>query len=128
MLLVAIVGGGVAWAVHHSNSGSLPTIAVQSPVDTTEAWFGAVNVQNMPLAQAHFASADREQMNWSSWGKPFTDLHCSLTSQSQNSAGVYCTFATQNDPATEMSNVNFWSVHLIRASSGRWLITNYGQG
>ena len=109
-------------------SGSQPTVVVQSPVLTTEAWFAAVNAHNMPLAKAHFAPADRNQMNWSSWGQPFTHLHCVLWRHSQHSAEVTCTFANQNDPATGMSNVNFWNVQLERAASGRWLIATYGQG
>jgi len=119
--------GGV-WTVHHYVSRSKPTIAVQSPVLTTEAWFAAVNARDMPLAKAHFAPADRAQMNWSSWGQPFAHLHCSLWRHSRHSAEVNCTFATQNDPASGMSNVNFWNVQLARVASGPWLITAYGQG
>ena len=65
VLALVIVGG--VWTVHHFVSESQPTIAVQLPVRTTEAWFAAVNAQDMPLAQAHFVPADRDQMNWSSW-------------------------------------------------------------
>ena len=45
-----------------------PPIAIQSPVATTVSWFRAVNDHNMPLAQEHFVSANRDMMNWSSWG------------------------------------------------------------
>jgi hypothetical protein len=128
VVLVVVVASGLAWSLHHAETGQRPTIAVQSPVSTTEAWFAAVNAHNMPLAQAHFAPAARDQMAWSSWGQPFTDLHCSLTKKRPSWAAVICTFATQNDPSSGMSNVDFFTVELIHESSGRWLITNYGQG
>jgi hypothetical protein len=127
LVMLTAVGGGT-WFVHHLQGDPHPPIAVQSPVRSTEAWFAAVNAKNMPLAQAHFAPADRALMDWSSWGQPFIDLHCSMTTHSENSAWVYCTFADQNDPSTGMSNVNFWTVELVRDKSGHWLITNYGQG
>ena len=129
-LAILIVGGlGAAWTVRSSSQGGrLPTIAIQSPVATTLSWFSAVNDQNMPLALAHFAPSARGQMEWSSWGPPFTHLHCSLQSKAAANAHVYCTFADINDPDTGMSNISFWTVYLQRRSSGRWLINNYGQG
>jgi hypothetical protein len=126
VVVLVILAAGVAWAYH--NSEKQPTVANQSPVLTTEAWFAAVNAHDMPLAKAHFAPADRSEMDWSSWGQPFTDLHCSQGPHSQSSAVVNCTFATQNDPNTGMSNVNAWSVTLTHEKTGRWLITTYGQG
>lgn len=129
-LAVVILGGlGAAWALSSSpKSGPLPTIAIQSPVATTLSWFSAVNDQNLPLALAHFAPGARGQMQWSSWGPPFTHLHCSLESKATTNAQVYCTFADINDPDTGMSNVSNWAVYLQRESSGRWLINSYGQG
>jgi hypothetical protein len=82
----------------------------------------------MPLALAHFVPADREMMEWSSWGPPFTHLHCRLQSEVAASAVVGCNFAEINDPDTGMSNVSGWNVYLQQDSSGRWLINNYGQG
>jgi hypothetical protein len=127
VMLFIVLAIGAEWTIHHFNPGPHPKIAIQSPVRTTEAWFAAVNAQNMPLAQAHFAPADRDQMDWSSWGQPFTHLHCSLTSRSQRSAGVNCTFSPQTDPSSGMSGDDFWTVDLVREPSGRWLITGYGQ-
>ena len=101
---------------------------VQSPVKTTIEWFKAVNDRNALLALAHFAAPQRDQMEWSSWGPPFTHLHCSRQSESAKEAEVYCTYAEINDPRTGMSNQNFWDVYLQREPSGRWLINNYGQG
>jgi hypothetical protein len=127
-LVVVIVGGsGAAWAIRSSlRSGPPPTIAIQSPVATTLSWFAAVNDQDMPLALAHFVPADREMMEWSSWGPPFVHLHCSLQSKVATNAVVYCTFKVIND--FDMSNVSTWDVYLQREFSGRWLINNYGQG
>jgi hypothetical protein len=100
----------------------LPQIQVQSPVNTTLAWFKAVNDENAALALAHFAPADREQMRWSQWGPTFTHLRCSLRSETASTAEVSCTYT----PAG-VSGSTFWSVDLRRESSGRWLITGYGQ-
>ena len=111
-----------------SYSGPLPQIQVQSPVETTVAWFKAVDDQNAPLALAHFAAAERDQMEWSQWGPPFRDLHCKLQSGTAASAVVYCSFAMINDPDTGMSNTSFWTVDLQHEPSGQWLINSYGQG
>jgi hypothetical protein len=102
-------------------------IPIQSPVASTLSWFSAVNAHNGPLAFAHFAPADRNQMDWSQWGPPFTDLHCSQRSQAKATADVYCTFAPQNDPALGLSGDYYFSFGLERVPSGRWLITGYGQ-
>jgi hypothetical protein len=111
-----------------SYRGSLPQIQNQTPVATTVEWFKAVNNQNAPLALAHFAIAERGQMEWSQWGPPFWHLRCNLQSGGTTSAVVYCSFATINDPDTGMSNTSFWMVDLKRAPPGPWLITGYGQG
>jgi hypothetical protein len=128
VVLVVVVASGIGWAVHHASNEPLTKGDFQSPLSATYAWFASVNAHDMPDAQAHFAPADRDQMNWSSWGQPFTDLHCSLWKHSQSSAVVNCSFATQNDPDSGMSNVDGWSVFLTHEVSGRWLITTYGQG
>jgi hypothetical protein len=75
-----------------SHGGALPTIAVHSPVATALSWFAALNAHNKSLALAHFAPADREQMEWSSWVPPFKHLKCSQRSGSATSADVTCTF------------------------------------
>lgn len=55
-------------AIRTRDNGPLPTIAIQSPVATTRSWFAAINAHDKPLALAHFVPADRDMMNWSSWG------------------------------------------------------------
>jgi hypothetical protein len=106
----------------------LPQIRVQSPVKTTVAWFKAVNDQNAPLALAHFAAAERDQMEWSQWGPPFQHLRCNLQSGTSSSAIVYCSFSPITDASTGMSGDASWDVYLQREASGRWLINNCGQG
>ncbi len=135
VVVFILVAGGAAWPLYrheanrpHFQVGHLPSIAVQSPLRSAEAWFGAINAHNMPLAEAHFAPRYRDQMEWSSWGPPFQDLHCVLSSENSESAVVGCSFKAIYDADTGMSGDSGWSVSLHRQSSGRWLITNYGQG
>lgn len=129
LVVVVVTGSSIGWAVSSSQqSERSPTIAVHSPVLTTLSWFQAVNAHDMALAVAHFVPADRGMMEWSSWGPPFTHIHCSARSVTTSKASVYCTFANIDYPATGMSNVSFWDVSLTRESSGPWLIDHYGQG
>jgi hypothetical protein len=135
VVVFILVAGGVAWPVYHYEAnrphfqvGHLPSITVQSPVRSTEAWFEAINAHNMPLAEAHFASRDRDQMKWSSWGPPFQHLHCVLSSKNSGSAVVGCSFKAIYDADAGMSGDSGWGVSLQKQSSGRWLITSYGQG
>jgi hypothetical protein len=111
----------------HENEAS-PKIAIQPPVATTLSWFAAINAHDKPLAVAHFVPADRDMMEWSNWGEPFRDIHCSLMNSATSRASVYCKFNDINDANMGMSNVSFWTVSLQREPSGRWLINNYGQG
>jgi hypothetical protein len=128
LALVAAAGSG-AWTLRTSGrSAPLRTIAVQSPVASTLSWLSAIEDQNKPMALAHFVPADRQMMEWSSWGPPFTHTHCSLEARDGTNAVVYCIFDDINDAGIGMSNVSWWSVSLQREPSGRWLINNYGQG
>ena len=125
--LMVVAGGFLAESTAASASPTLPSIAAQSPVATSLAWFTAINQRNMPLALAHFTPGARDTMRWATWPPPFRRIHCALTSATRSSAAVYCTFANQNDPASGMSDVSFWSIELHRTSTRRWLISNYGQ-
>jgi hypothetical protein len=108
--------------------GPLPTIAVEDPVATTRAWFAAVDAENMPLAMAHYAPADRVQMEWNKW-IAFNKVHnCQLAPISggdlaAGKAVVECDFDTMGP-----DHINFLDVYLQRDSSGRWLIYDSGQG
>lgn len=128
--MLASIGAlvGVSFGLAGCGSAPPPPIAIQSPVATTLSWFDALNAHNMAVAQEHFVRADRDMMDWSSWGPPFTDLHCHLQSGSVKSAIVYCSFSPITDADTGMSGDAFWDVYLQREPSGRWLINNYGQG
>jgi hypothetical protein len=127
--VVVIVGVSGAWALRAPRrEGPLPTIAIQSPVQSTLAWFSAVNHRNMPLALAHFVPVDRQAMEWSSWGPPFRHLRCELVTATATRAWVGCSFDAITDPEAGMSGDSGWGVDLQRQPSGRWLITDYGQG
>ena len=58
---------------------------------------------------------------------PFTHLHCVPESLAVSTASVRCTFDPQNDPRVGNTGDTFWSVYLERSSSGRWLVTDWGQ-
>jgi hypothetical protein len=122
MMAISLTLAGCA-----SSAAPLPGIAVQSPVDTTLSWFKAINENDMPLAQAHFARADRNQMEWSGLGSfSFYDLRCHLMAQAMTISSVRCTFEMHNRPI-DMVNVSYWSVYMQRKPPGPWLITGYGQ-
>lgn len=119
--------GSLTW-----RTKNLPTIPVQSPVATAESWFAAINARKQSLALAHFAPAQYQMMEWSSWGPHFKNVKCTQLSgvfpQTATSSVVRCTYDTINDPEAGMSKENFWDVYLQRAPPGPWLINNYGQG
>jgi hypothetical protein len=128
VLAILLAGcGSLSW-----NTKGLPTIPVQTPVATVQSWFAAINARKQSLALAHFAPADYQMMEWSSWGPRFKNVHCSLLRgvgpPTATSAVVRCTYDTINDPDAGMSNQNFWDVDLQRDPPGPWLIDNYGQG
>ena len=108
-----------------TSSAAPPRVATQSPVNTALSWFKAINEHNMPLAQAHFARADRNQMEWSDSGS-FYDLRCRLIAQAMTTSQVRCTFMMHKRPI-DMLNVTYWSVSMQRKPPGPWLITGYGQ-
>jgi hypothetical protein len=115
IIVVAIAGVVFATlAIRSHENGPKPTIAIQSPVNTTLSWFAAINAHDKPLALAHFVPADRDMMEWSNWGVPFKGLHCSLMNHSTSRASVYCTFNDINDANMGMGNVSFWNVALQR--------------
>jgi hypothetical protein len=103
------------------------SIAVQSPVDTAYAWFAAINEHNLPLALAHFAPADTGAMEWTDFDSfSFSDVSCSLVSQTSTTADVGCRF-TEHAPSYENIDAG-WGISLERQPPGPWLINNYGTG
>lgn len=116
--------------VQACDSAKAPTIPTQSPVQTAVSWFDAINARNLPLAKAHFAAADRDQMDWSSselHASKFSGVRCNATEQGDTTATVRCTFNPMDTPR-DMKNVTFWSIDMEQTPPGPWLITNYGQG
>lgn len=126
--VIVVVVAFATLAIRSLKEPQPPDVAIQSPVATTLSWFASINAHDRPLAIAHFVPADRDMMEWTNWGVPFTGLHCSLMNRSTLHASVYCKFNVINDPNMGMGNVSFWTVALQREPSGRWLINNYGQG
>lgn len=127
-LSAVVCVASATFVIRSLEGGQAPVVAVQSPVATTLSWFASINAHDKPLAVAHFVPADRDMMEWTNWGAPFTGLQCSLMHRSTHRASVYCKFNVINDPNMGMSNVSFWTVALQREPTGRWLINNYGQG
>jgi len=123
MVIMALVLAGCT-----SSTAPLPSTAVKSPVDTALSWFKAVNENNMPLALAHFAPADRNQMEWSGLGSfSFYDLRCYVMFQAVTTSEVVCAFKV-HDPPIDLLDDTFWDISMQRKPSGPWLITGYGTG
>ena len=99
VVVFILVAGGAAWPLYryeanrpHFQVGHLPSIAVQSPLRSAEAWFGAINAHNMPLAEAHFAPRYRTRWSGRHGVRHFKTLHCVLSSENSESAVVGCSF------------------------------------
>ena len=122
--VVGLFALAVAALVHTDVHRSLPQAPIQPPVVATAAWFEALNTCNMPLINAHVVAAKRG--GWTCID-PFTHVHCVPESQAAATATVRCTFDPQNDPRVGNTGDTFWSVYLELSSSGRWLVTDWGQ-
>jgi hypothetical protein len=105
------------------------TTTAQPPVDSVTDWFAAINSDNVPAVQAHFADA-----NWAeAWKDPappdlFQDLRCTAQTQTETTAIIDCTFHVREGWGGMEAGDSWWSVELKRQPPGPWLITNYGQG
>jgi hypothetical protein len=99
-------------------------------VETAVAWFHAINTDDVNAARALFMPSQRQQIAWLDQPRSdlstFSNLHCRSTSTSAEHASVLCTFKESASP-TEGNPDAFWSVYMQRASTGGWLINNYGQ-
>lgn len=106
----------------------LPTVPVETPLQTVLDWFNSINRHDLPLALVHFAPVDRPEMHWSDfYSTSFNDVHCQTIWQGEFKAALSCTFTVTN-PAPDMLNINAWGVDVSRRPAGPWLITSYGQG
>ena len=122
--VLVLLALAIAALVRTEASQALPQVPVQPPVAATVSWFDALNTCNMPLINAHMVPAKRGRWNCID---PFTHLHCVPDSQTGSPASVRCTFDPQNDPRVGNTGDTFWSVYLELSSSGRWLVTDWGQ-
>lgn len=108
-----------------------PTARYQTPDQATLSWFYAVNHKNHGAAIGHFEHSAASQMDWgdgntSTW-PTFSRLHCKQVTDQASTASVYCTFRESLAPAVGNPDT-FWTIDLRRQTSGRWLISGYGQG
>ena len=78
-------------------------------VRAPDLWFGGVSVR-CPC----------------SWGK-YSHVACHLLTSTTAVASVYCSFVSSGVESLSTSD-SWWTIELARQDSGRWLITNYGQG
>lgn len=114
-----------------ASGGSLsgPTPKVQSPTDTALAWFAAIDEKNFPVAVGHFVSSARTMMNWADFGSvSYSNVHCTLRSQTETQAVVLCMFVVHAPSGEPSGGASFWTVEMERNGDGPWLIDNYGQG
>jgi hypothetical protein len=81
----------------------------------------------MALAVAHFAPADREQMDWHDfYSTSFEQVHCQLVSETAISADVGCGFSEHGPPDDNPDQG--WGIYMQRSPGGPWLINAYGTG
>jgi hypothetical protein len=120
LLVLAVAVGGCS-----SPPTPVPTIPIQSPVDTSYAWFQALNDDNLPVALAHLTPAAAAG-GWSDFGQvTFSHVSCQLSTSTATSAEVHCSFVTHNPPV-ELENVDFWNIDMQREGDGPWLISDWG--
>lgn len=126
-LLSAIVGG--------CGTGSTPTVAVRSPVDTVYAFFKLLNSGDMQLSDAYLAS---DSMLSRDGDAPPSDLFSKLSCRpgsefnsdivdSATRAVVACEFDVREDWSGFSATHYNWGVWLERQPPGPWLIHDWGQ-
>lgn len=94
------------------------------------AWFRAINSKDQSSMVAHAAPVAKSSMNWNdgetSMWPSFAKVSCKVTNSTHSRANLLCTFKESAPPGNQIDT--FWTVSLQRGASGKWLITNYGQG
>jgi hypothetical protein len=114
-----------------ASPGSIdPTRVYSSPLTATFSWFRAINEKIPSALITHAAPNARDMMNWndgmtSQWPE-FSKIQCSIRKSTHSTSDVLCTFNETAPPGNNLDS--FWTVALQHEKSGRWLITNYGQG
>jgi hypothetical protein len=73
-----------------------------TPKETAEAWFHAINTDNVAAARALFVPSQRQQIAWMSRPRSdlstFSHLDCEMESVSAKAAAVRCTFKESASP------------------------------
>jgi hypothetical protein len=127
VLGVTVVGCG---------SGTAPTVAVQSPVETVYAFFKALNSGDVQLADVHLAP---DSMLPRGGDAPPRDFFANLTCKPGSGAdagtsvtAVWAVVACQFDATQDWSGFSAghygWGVQLHRQPPGPWLVYDWGQG
>ncbi len=107
-------------------SGCSRGTASQTPQQTVNAWFQAINTKDK-TAQNFVAAPFKEGWSRPSTWSTYSDLRCHPQSQTSSTATIRCDFSESPSPG-EGNPDTFWDIHLTHEPSGKWLITNYGQG
>jgi hypothetical protein len=94
------------------------------------AWFAAIDDKQQSVMIGHAAPGARDMMNWNdgvtSMWPSFQHVKCKVTNSKDATSNLLCTFNESAPPGNQVDT--FWTVSMTRSASGRWLITNYGQG
>jgi hypothetical protein len=94
------------------------------------AWFAAIDDKQQSVMIGHAAPGARDMMNWNdgvtSMWPSFQHVKCKVTNSTHATSNLLCTFNESAPPGNQVDT--FWTVSMTRSASGRWLITNYGQG
>ena len=101
-----------------------------TPLHAAYSWFKSINHKQKSLMIAHAAPAAESMMNWNggvtSMWPSFTHVSCAITNSTHSISNLLCTFKEKAPPGNQIDT--FWTMSLERSTSGKWLITNYGQG
>jgi hypothetical protein len=101
-----------------------------TPLHAAYSWFEAINQKQRSSMIAHAAPAAEGMMNWNggvtSMWPSFTHVSCAITNSTRSISNLLCTFKEKAAPGNQIDT--FWTMSLERSASGKWLITNYGQG
>jgi hypothetical protein len=123
-LILSGCGSSGESGVRHSNT-------FRSPTQVAEAWFRAINSDDVGAARKLFEPSQLDQITWMNEPKAdqstFSNVHCHETSVTDMTASVRCTFVESASP-TEGNPDTFWSISFLLNSKDGWLINSYGQG
>jgi hypothetical protein len=129
MLLVALTGMALA-SCGVTTASTNSTQVFSTPLAATYSWFRSIDLKEPKSVIAHAAPSARYMMDWNdgdtSLWPSFSRIACKVAKEATNTTALLCTFKENAPPGNNPDT--FWSVSLKRSVSGKWLITNYGQG